>query len=211
VFLSKQLVLPPAQSSPSVEPITLGTLKDICDRDVARLTADITNTPLPEGIHTRLAFLPSYEQACWHLEAEDFVASKLFPSPPRKPTVKGAIAGSTWGYWVRHFNGNILIFLRLVPGPVSTPEEEARTKLETAQVLMAAQHEAAEWGLEKVIVWNPDPVVEAACQHVNVPGENPTIQQRGASVPCLRWKGGEGENLVEKGIEWVAAERYCWC
>ncbi|KAI9786686.1 MAG: hypothetical protein M1839_006237 [Geoglossum umbratile] len=215
-FPSLETILPPSASasSPETTPITTATLPALCERDISVLTSYVRNAPLTPDIHTRLTFLPTYAQAEWHFSAEDLIASKLFTSPPRSPTTKGAIStsGETWGYWVHDYNEDKLIFLRLVSLYPSSPtaEEEEKAVLETAAILRAARTEAASWDLRKVVLWNPDTRTLAACKLVLGDGKEPEVRTRTeGSIPSLRWKGGEGK--VEKGIEWVASEKFGWC
>ena len=205
-FPNLETILPPTPTSSDTIPL-------LCNRDVSAVISDIRSGPLPPGIHTRFAFLPTYAQAAWHFEAEEFTASKIFTSPPRTPSIKGAISssGETWGYWVHNYNEDKLIFLRLVSLHSSTPEEERATS-EIAAVLRAAQAEAADWSLKKAVIWNPEPRTLAACKLVLGDEKEPEVQKRtDQSIPCLRWKGGSGEGEVEKGVAWVALEKYSWC
>jgi hypothetical protein len=94
----------------------------------------------------------------------------------------------------------------------STPDEEERATIEIAAVLRAAQAEAADWSLKKAVIWNPEPRTLAACKLVLGDEKEPEVQRRtDESIPCLRWKGGNGDGEVEKGVEWVALEKYSWC
>lgn len=177
------------------------SLQPYTKSDLATLSADVMLPPAP-GKHTRLAFISSIEQAEWHFGAEDISAAKLYPDQA-PPTVKGVAAGGTFGYWVRDFNERKLIMLRLNVGE----GEEAQSVQEVVSVLRAAQAEAHEWGLAKVVVWNPDERVKEACKVIM--GKEVEVKNRTeGSVPCLRWNG-KGE--VEAGVEWLALEKYCWC
>jgi hypothetical protein len=94
----------------------------------------------------------------------------------------------------------------------STPEEEEKGILETAQILRAAQAETASWAFKKVVLWNPNPRTLAACKLVLGDGKEVDVRRRTeGSIPCLRWKGGNGKGEVEKGVEWMASEKYGWC
>ena len=142
------------------------------------------------------------------------MASKLFTSPPRTPSIKGAISpsGQTWGCWVHDFNEDKLVFLRLVSpeSPAASAEEKERV-LDIVEVLRAAQAEAANWDLKKVVLWNPSPSTLAACKLI-VAYEEVFVRQRiEGSIPCLRWKGEHDGREAEKGVEWVAVEKYSWC
>jgi hypothetical protein len=166
------------------------------------------------GTHTRLAFLPTYAQAAWHFGAEEFAAMKLFAAPARMPSIKGAISssGETWGYWVHDYNDEKLSLLRLVSfHPSSTPEDKEKALLELAAVLRAAQAEAASWVFKKVVLWNPDQRTLTACKLVLGDDKEVEIQQRTENIPCLRWNTRNGRRGWEKGVDWVALEKYSWC
>jgi hypothetical protein len=94
------------------------------------------------------------------------------------------------------------------PESVAASAEEKERVLDIAEVLRAAQAEAASWDLKKVVLWNPGPGTLAACKLVVAGGKEVEVRRRTeGSIPCLRWKGGEAEN----GVEWVALEKYSWC
>jgi len=216
-FPSLETSLPAAiaPTSPNATPLTAATLPELCANDTATLTSNIRTASLLPETHTRFAFLPTYAQAAWHFSAEDFMASKFFTSPPRTPSIKGAISpsGQTWGYWVHDFNEDKLVFLRLVsPESVAGSAEEKERVLDIAEVLRAAQAEAASWDLKKVVLWNPGPGTLAACKLVVADGKEVEVRRRTeGSIPCLRWKGGHEGGEAEKGVEWVALEKYSWC
>ncbi|KFZ17512.1 hypothetical protein V502_04555 [Pseudogymnoascus sp. VKM F-4520 (FW-2644)] len=192
-----------ASTSPPTAPITAESLHPYTQSDLVTLTAEVMSPPAA-GKHTRLAFVSSIEQAEWHFGAEDISAAKLYPDQA-PPTVKGVVAGGTFGYWVRDFNERKLIMLRLKAG-------EAQGVEEVVSVLRAAQAEAHEWGLGKVVVWNPDEILKEACKVIM--GKEVEVKNRTeGSVPCLRWNGkeGGGKGEVEAGVEWLALEKYCWC
>jgi hypothetical protein len=216
LFPSLETFLPSTNltsASGKTTPLTVATLPSLCDLDVSTLTTYVRTAPLTPGTHTRLAFLPTYAQAEWHFATEDLTASKLFTSPPRSPTTKGAISasGKAWGYWFHDYSEDKLVFLRLASlWPPSPTSEEEKATLEISAILRAAQDEAASWAFKKVILWNPEPRTLAACKLILGNGKEPEVRTRTeGSIPCLRWKGGQGE--VEKGVEWVALEKYSWC
>lgn len=96
--------------------------------------------------------------------------------------------------------------------PSSTLEGEEKAQFELAAVLRAAQAEAADWAFKKVVLWNPDRRTLAACKLVLGDGKEVEVRKRTeGSIPCLRWKEGAGGAGWEKGIDWVALEKYSWC
>jgi hypothetical protein len=117
------------------------------------------------------------------------------------------------GLLVHDYTEGKPIFLRLVYlHPSSTPEDEEKSTLEIADVLRAAQAEAASWAFKKVMLWNPSPRTLTTCNLVlgNEKEAEVRVWTEG-SIPCLRWKGRNGKEGVEKGLEWVALEKYSWC
>jgi hypothetical protein len=216
-FPNLEISLPTARTSCfDTTPLTVDTLRTLCEADVSAIVSDIRSTPLPADTYARLAFLPTYPQAAWHFGAEEFIASKIFKFPPRMPSIKGAISssGHTWGYWVHDYNEDKLVLLRLVSSysQSSTPNRVEEAISEIAAVLRAAQAEAADWSLHKVVIWNPEPRTLEACSLVLGDGQEPQVRRRTeGSIPCLRWKGGKGDGEVEQGLRWVALEKYCWC
>ena len=95
--------------------------------------------------------------------------------------------------------------------PSSTPEDKEKALLELAAVLRAAQAEAASWTFKKVVLWNPDQRTLAACKLVLGDGKEVEVRQRTESIPCLRWNLGDERRGWEKGVDWVALEKYSWC
>jgi hypothetical protein len=177
--------------------------------DVERVSEHIQSSPLNEGDEVRLAFLPTYNQAEWHFACEDFMSSKLF-NTSRKPSIKGAMAkcGRAWAYWVHDFNDDKLILLRLHAEsgtPDTTSPGALPLQVSIVDILWAAQQEAHSWELEKVVVWDPSPLVLAACKEV-LGRELAPRRRADGSIPCLRWKGGEN-----KKVDWVYIEKYSWC
>ncbi|KFY52293.1 hypothetical protein V496_08555 [Pseudogymnoascus sp. VKM F-4515 (FW-2607)] len=196
-------------ASPPTTTITADSLHSFAQSDLLTLSAEAMAPPTP-GKHTRLAFVPSVAQAEWHFGAEEISAAKLYPDQA-PPTAKGASVGATFGYWVRDFNERKLIMLRLREGG-PWDDGEAQGVQEVVSVLRAAQAEAHEWGLGKVVVWNPDEKVKEACRIIL--GKEVEVRNRTeGSVPCLRWNGkeGGGKGEVEARVEWLALEKYCWC
>jgi hypothetical protein len=197
-------------------PLVVDTLRTLCETDVSAVTSNIRSMPLPADTYARLAFLPTYAQALWHFRAEEYMASKVFKSQSRTPSIKGAISlsGQTWGYWVHDYNDNKLIFLRLFSSypSSSTVEEEEKATNEVAAVLRAAQAEAADWSFHQVVIWNPQSRTLDACKLVLECGKAPEVRKRTeGSIPCLRWNGDKGDEVFEKGLEWIVLEKYCWC
>ncbi|KAI1453718.1 hypothetical protein F4805DRAFT_357561 [Annulohypoxylon moriforme] len=217
IFATLEAIVPvtptPSNEKLGVTMLTKDSLLPLCDDNVNTVISNIRDTPLPGDKQTRLAFLPTYAQATWHFGSEEYVASKLFPSPQRIPSIKGAMSsnGKVWGYWFHDYNADKLILLHLVvPQDTDNVRPETEIVTQISQVLQAAQTEAASWGLKKVSIWDPHPRILAACEALL--GTKPEIREEiEGNIPCLRWRGDKGTLGVEERVEWILREMYPWC
>ena len=141
-----------------------------------------------------------------------------------------------WGIWTRVWNnadtaqtkGNTLHLLRICIEPPPTGYDLERVFVEDSQTLMAvlsqAQRQAAEWSLEQVEVWNPAPATRQAikllAQDWSTRGGSGSGEKWGVlvdrdseSICCLRWYGEKGKTPAEHDgtVNWLEAEKYCWC
>lgn len=172
-------------------------------------------TSLPDGIETRVAPQPSYAQAQFFFESENFSWTK-YASNTRRPTIKGAKSksGHTWAYWQHDYPNDVVAVLR-----IGTTLEDTTSTLalqERAHVLQAAQEEAAASNLSKVVIWSPDEVTVRACRtRCEKTGHAiPNVALRSDYVlPCLRPRGGFEVHGTEWStrVEWVLNEKYSWC
>lgn len=178
---------------------------------------------------TVVAFLPDPETFEWHHGRDNFVSKELHG---RAPPVKGAIVymhGGTraWCVWARRYKnpdpqkceGNTLIILRLVVEDPQYINDEATANGHSghaegslsqiqaiASLLAAAQHEAFEWKMEDVELWNPLPTTFKAALLIDP--EVKVIERDTESIASLMWYGPAE---LENGIEWVGNEKYAWC
>jgi hypothetical protein len=191
----------------SSDSLSAADLVTLCEKDVQYVVSDISDTPLAAHNFARLAFLPTYAQAEWHFGAEEYIAAKLYTSPPRTPSVKGAKSksGNVWAYWVHDYNDDKLTILRIVSKVPGTPEGPEAT-MEIADVLRAAQAEAQSWALKKVVIWNPEEDTLLACKLILGDAEVKVQERTDGSIPCFRWKASE-----EKDVDWISIEKYSWC
>ncbi|KIW02727.1 uncharacterized protein PV09_06161 [Verruconis gallopava] len=210
-YSSLEVILPSTSNAPSIaiESLTTKTVKELATDDVKRMNEKIISSPIPAGIDVLVGFLPTYSQAEWHFASEEFTASKLF-NDVRIPFVKGAMNTDTgvWAYWTHDFNDNKLTILRIHADSTTGDKLDPNNScLQTSvvQILGAAQKEAHDWGLDKVVIWNPNTIVLAACAQIM--GRDIAPRKRtDSSVPCLRWKRRE-----EKKVSWYLIEKYSWC
>ncbi|KAK1982543.1 hypothetical protein LZ30DRAFT_781237 [Colletotrichum cereale] len=166
-----------------------------CDRDVDLLRKKLAN--LPADGKTHAAFAPSGEQMLWHFARDAFMARELVG---RDVVRRGAATadGKAWLYWDHDFRENKLKVLRVGGDPDA----------DVTALLHAAVLEAADWGLAKVLVWNPDDGVSASAKRVSDRSEGAVRvvfdERSDGSIPSLRWKG-DGE------LVWEDNEYYAWC
>jgi len=170
-----------------------------------------------KGSNAAVALLPDVETIQWHHAREDFVGTELHGTTPK---VKGAIVGSekgsrVWCYWTRMWynndpaasKGNTLHILRLVvedgASEQSTGHEAAITAL-----MAAAQHEAEEWKMEHVEIWNPTSATVGAAQRLDASAK--VVHRDAESIASLQWYPEHDGPMAEK-INWVGNEKYGWC
>ncbi|KAF0329772.1 hypothetical protein GQ607_002945 [Colletotrichum asianum] len=166
-----------------------------CDKDVALLRKKFENLPADGKPH--IAFAPSAAQITWHFTRDGFMAKEL---AKREVVNRGAVTadGKAWVYWDHDFREKKLKVLRVAGDP----------QADVTALLHAAVLEASNWGLAKVLVWNPDDGVAASAKKVSdrTDGAVRVVfdERLDGSIPSLRWKG-EGEAV------WEDNEYYAWC
>ena len=195
-------------------------IQRLCEKDEAMIRKELTST-LPNG-KIRLILVPDLNHMLWHHSKEDFVCQKLFG---KQPQIKGAVVGQPgnriWAIWTHRFYGdlksasseNTLYILRLVienPAAPTTLDADQQEIMEVEymrQILQAAQDEAFQWNMHRVVMWGPAALV---LRLVNGGG----IQYRKVSrdhegIASLLWYGeGSGK---EDSLEWLGNEKYGWC
>ncbi|KAL4780300.1 hypothetical protein BJX76DRAFT_351088 [Aspergillus varians] len=206
-------VAPSAGVSSGARPILVGDLKQLCEEDEI-LTQKAMSAPLSIA-KTRLMIVPDHKHMLWHHRKEEFACEILFQ---RKPQVKGAIFGEpghrVWAVWTHRFyeppgetaSTNTLYILRLVIENQADLKSEAQVEGLRA-VVLAAQAEAAEWGLHSVKLWGPSTEVQGMIQRTDIHYRQEYREEDG--ICSLRWYGmGSG---LEDELEWVGNEKYGWC
>ena len=140
--------------------------------------------------------------------------------------INGLAAGPegrrVWAVWARNYYAgpeepgkNTLFILRLVVEGADEdreelpPSNERRDELRAAfaAVVGAARDVAARWGLARVDLWNPTPLVRGLLRDVAAEAPHDWVERDMDSIPSLMWYGDE----PEEDVEWVANEKYCWC
>jgi hypothetical protein len=178
-------------------------MEDLCDQDCHVLEKELSKDKSNTG--TRVAFLPTYSQACWHFAREEIMGKHL---ASRVPEVKGAISesGKAWMYWHYELIEKKLKVQRVV---LLDRAERERNVHELTLLLSEAIRFANDWELGQVIVWNPCEELQEAAQAVTMEGVEVSVtleERKSSSIPSLRMRGGSGTDVT-----WHANEYYAWC
>lgn len=160
----------------------------------------------------------------WHHAREEFAAEEILG---KKAEIKGAqskthAGDQVWCIWTRTFGsdeaGNTLNILRMVVegedscrsdgGETNGLDTLSKNKVQcAAAVLRSAQHQAAEWNMKDVQIWNPTPLIVSAAREVEP--TSVTIDRHEESIASLRWHGVDPEE--HSRVQWVGNEKYGWC
>ena len=217
------------------ELITRENLARFAALDEAQLRRRLARTAARTG-RPAFAFAPDEDTFLWHLARERFISALVFggDGAPKNgdgsgnEEAKGLAAGRegrrVWAVWARNYyagpenpDKNTLFILRLVvegadedeelspDGGARGTREEFRAAF--AAVVGAARAVAARWGLARVDLWNPTPLVRGLLRDIAADAPHDWVDRDMDSIPSLMWYGGE----PEEDIEWVANEKYCWC
>ncbi len=142
-------------------------------------------------------------------------------TPPLPTLTPGAITLSrrTWILWTHDWRDKRLRILR-IPRLCDDENEEVRAGLvapreqdvdDVEALLEAAVAEADRCGLSKVVVWNPDDAVRAACKGLadkNVEGVKLVFEGcLDGGRPLVRARGGK----KVPAVVWEENYGYCWC
>ncbi|KAJ9155278.1 GNAT family [Pleurostoma richardsiae] len=180
-------------------------LQPLCERDVAAMKAKFQ--ALVGDAKTHVAFAPTFAQIAWQLAREEFMARVLWKKEVER---RGAVTadGKSWICWDHDWREKKLKVMRVVTSDPPSPEQKL---LDIVALLSAALAEASQWGLQKVVVWNPDGDMTRGIKGVgNFHEDQVKIifdERADTSIPSFRWRGGES---VE-GTVWEDNEYYCWC
>ena len=96
-------------------------------------------------------------------------------------------------------------------------DQETRSTSDTAHceeqveqmrdILQAAQDEAAEWNLHRVMMWDPTSLVTRLVERTGI--QHRRIERDQEGIASLLWYGeGSGK---EDTLEWLGNEKYGWC
>lgn len=198
---------------PATRYLTVDELEPLCDKDVAAVKAKF-QALAADHKKTHVAFSPSYPQIAWQLAREQFMAGVLHK---REIEHRGAIthSGKAWMYWDHDWREGKLKIMRIVTldhDPETGLKVMEENKIvDVLELLRAAAAEATEWGLKKILIWNPDPTVTRGIKGFHNYHEDDVDaifdERYESSIPSFRWKGGRStENTV-----WNENHYYCWC
>lgn len=192
--------------------LTLEELKPLCHKDVAGVQAKFQRLA-SDHRKTHVAFSPSYAQVAWQLAREQFMAKVMFKREIEK---RGAITtnGRSWIYWDHDWREKKLKVLRIVsldsdPETGVTIMDESKIR-DIVELLRAAAAEAVHWGLEKVLVWNPDDNTTMGIKgfhNFHEEDVDVVFDERNSSLSCFRWNGGRHT----QDTTWEDNYYYCWC
>lgn len=192
--------------------LTLDDLPPLCDKDVAQMRAKFQRLAA-DHTKTHVAFAPDYAQISWQLAREQFVTGVMFD---RQLERRGAITtnGRSWVYWDHDWREKklkILRFVTLDPEAGDAPLSEETKVWDIVELLQAAAAEAAEWGLKKVLIWNPDATTTRGIKGFhNFHEQDVDVifdERKDASIPSLRWTGGRST----ADTTWEDNQYYAWC
>ncbi|WYZ45968.1 hypothetical protein EsH8_IX_000193 [Colletotrichum jinshuiense] len=208
-YESTHLSFPPQAASgeeESLKAVPLGyhELAELCAVDERLLRSRLAK----KGNKTRVALLPDLDAMLWHLMREDYMTKHIFG---KTPTVRGGVIGKlgsrVWAVWTRGYygglkkpEGNTMHILRLVVEDETSSDEYVQEAIEA--LLRLARAEAAEWKVNNVELWNPEPRIRGLIEKAGIPHE--FVERETDSIASLMWYG-EGE------IEWVLNEKFGWC
>ncbi|KAI6084793.1 hypothetical protein F4821DRAFT_164740 [Hypoxylon rubiginosum] len=175
---------------PKTRLLTRDDLPNLCERDVESLKNDFHHSKPAAGT-ILVTVLPTSPTISWLQSRTDFMNAK---SHGKVPETKGTICESAdaWMYWYHDLRHNKLIVQRAkLPKPQGDTNVDVTRAL--VELLLDTLEEAAKWGLQKVVIWNPSPRLRDPLKHLEKQLEiDITTEKRESSeIPCLRWHGGQ--------------------
>ncbi|PGH33229.1 hypothetical protein GX50_03991 [[Emmonsia] crescens] len=223
-FPSSHISLPPIPKDKvklGVSGVDLGMARDMQADDVKRLMCSVTvleryqqilREALQSSKKAKVAFVPDYAALSWHWAREEFYSRILVPDKG-EPKVKGACVESRKVFiaWNRNLGktekDKVLYILRTLYEEPESPVEEKAVVEALAATLYRAQLEAHEWGMTRVDIWNPTPIIEKAVKMLSPTAE--VEHREHTSICSLKWNGkplGLGED-----VDWYWNEKFAWC
>ncbi|KAI9853555.1 MAG: hypothetical protein M1813_002061 [Trichoglossum hirsutum] len=229
-FRSIHISLPSIQPSqptpdlPRTAPLAPTSFNSLCILDTKYVRDKLIESEVRPKVLA--ALIPDVQTMQWHHAREEFIANDLFGT---KPDVKGAIVGEeegrrAWCIWEHEWKRSArdekeligkLYILRLV---VEGRNENNGSIANIAALIVAAQGEAAKWGLDVVELWDP---TEEALQGAKLAlrlmsklqSNANLIQREKSDIASLQWHGGGLglEGVCSGDVMWTGIEKYTWC
>ena len=216
--LSNHIEFDPLQISElpqvGISPIAEADLDELCKDDEAMIWRSMTSS---SSRKTLMMLVPDLDHMLWHHRKEEFACDKLFG---RYPHVKGVMTGELndrmWVIWTHRYYGhphsissnNTLYILRVVIENQGKDREQREHQVEQMRaILRAAQHEAAEWELDCVKVWDPANLIQDIVERTGI--QHRKVEREDESIASLLWFG-EGSSKDDT-VEWLGNEKYGWC
>lgn len=208
-----------APKGPRATQILSRDLQQLCEEDEAMIRKDLSR--ISSNGMIRMMLVPDLDHMLWHHKKEEFVCNKLFG---KHPSVKGAIVGEIsdriWAIWTHRFYGdpesatseNTLYILRLVienqaTSSASNAEQHKSRVEQMGAILQAAQDEAAQWNLQRVMMWHPSPLVLNLVEETGI--QHHVVEREHEGIASLLWYGdGSGK---EDTLKWLGNEKFGWC
>jgi hypothetical protein len=170
---------------PSTRLLTDEEVPALCARDGADLKDSFEKITL--GIdEVHLAVLPSADVVTFLHQWGDFVNSRFRGGVARH--VHGAIceAAGTWIYWHYSFEHISIMRVRTPPGDGQGAPEVL------AGLLLDVLDEARQGNYQKVVVWEPSPVLRTAMDLISKKFDvEVETKERPNSITSVRWKGSD--------------------
>ncbi|CAF9932445.1 MAG: hypothetical protein HETSPECPRED_008362 [Heterodermia speciosa] len=196
-----------------IKSITEKDLDQLCRDDEAMIWRAMTSS---SNTKTVMMLVPDLDHIVWHHRKEEFACDKLFG---KHPHIKGVMTGEPndrmWVIWTHRYYGhphtisltNTLYILRVVKEHQSKDHEQREHQVEQMRaILWAAQHEATEWKLDCVKMWDPAHIIQNVVERTGI--RHRRVKRDEESIASLLWFGeGSGK---EDMIEWLGNEKYGW-
>ncbi|KPM34197.1 hypothetical protein AK830_g12374 [Neonectria ditissima] len=152
---------------------------------------------------THVQILPTDELLRWHQIRSRLYSQHMSRGKTALEThgARSHIGQPAWMWWVHDYRARKLRIVRIYVARLKGLEDGVRALLEAAVV------EASLCGLHEVVIWQPrEQVVQAAKQLSEAYGQGMSALQgeRLEMMPCLRWRGGEGRDVVLEELEYYA-------
>jgi GNAT superfamily N-acetyltransferase len=196
------------QKPADVEYLTDMDLIPLCKFDVDAMRRRFRDLGARDG-KTHVAFLPTPAQLVWHFTRDRYECEALLGRAVMNRGARTAESES-WIVWSHDVREKTLKVLRIVNSQEGERWGEWR-RWHMRGLLLAALEEAKEWGLSKVVIWEPSAevveTVKALWYELGTDVKVAYEVREDRAIPSLRWKGDKDlEDVV-----WEENQCYAWC